>query len=88
MSAQNEYTLPGVITTEVVVALECEADRAKREGFPGVEARQRELALHLRNAERTMRKLVPEGHRLQMDITFKFVPNVNPVLKPEYWSES
>ncbi len=87
MSQQNEYTLPGVQTVEVCVALECEADRAKREGFPGVEERQRKLALHLRNAERAMQKLVPEGHRLQMDITFKFVPNVNPALKPEFWRD-
>jgi hypothetical protein len=87
MSAQNEYTLSGVITTEVVVALECEADRAKREGFVGVEERQRKLALHLRNAERAMQKLRPEGHRLQMDITFKFVPDVNPSLRPEYWRD-
>lgn len=87
MSASSEYTLHGVVTTEVVVALECEADRAKREGFPGVEGRQRNLALHLRNAERAMQQLRPDGHRVQMDITFRFVPNVNPVLKPEYWND-
>jgi len=87
VSGHNEYTLPGVQTVEVCVALECEADRAKSEGFPGVEERQRKLALHLRNAERAMQALVPEGHRLQMDITFKFVPNVNPALKPEFWRD-
>lgn len=83
----SEYTVHGVITTEVAVALECEADRAKREGFPGVEERQRKLALHLRNAERAMMALLPDGHRVQMDITFKFVPNVNPALKPEFWRD-
>lgn len=87
MSASSEYTLRGVSTVDVAVALECEADRAQREQFPGVAGRQRELALHLRNAERTMRELTPAGHRVQMDITFKFVPNVNPVLKPEFWSD-
>jgi hypothetical protein len=82
----NEYTIKGVTTNDVVVALECEADRAKREGFPGVEERQRKLALHLRNAEHAMQKLAPAGHRLQMDVTFHFVPDVNPVLRPECWT--
>lgn len=84
----NEYTLRGVSTTDVAVALECEADRAASERFPGVAARQRELALHLRNAEHAMLKITPAGHRLQMDVTFRFVPDVNPVLRPEFWTAS
>jgi len=83
----NEYTLRGVSTQDVCVALDCEADRAAGEGFVGVEARQRELALHLRNAERAMQKLAPAGHRVQMDITFRLVPVVNPVLRPEFWRD-
>lgn len=83
----SEYTVRGVSTVDVAVALECEADRAESERFPGVAGRQRELALHLRNAERAMRKLVPEGHRLQMDVVFRFVPDVNPVLRPEFWCD-
>lgn len=83
----SEYTVRGVSTVDVAVALECEADRAESERFPGVAGRQRELALHLRNAERAMQQLAPDGHRVQMDITFKFVPNVNPVLRPEFWRD-
>jgi len=82
----NEYTLSGVSTSDVVVALECEAARARNEGFRGVAERQDALALHLRNAERVMQDLAPEGHRLQMNITFTFVPNINPVLRKECWT--
>lgn len=82
----NEYTIPGVSTSDVVVALECEAQRATNEGFPNVAERQTKLALHLRNAEHAMQELVPAGHRLQMNVTFTFVPQVNPVLRPECWT--
>jgi len=82
----SEYTIHAS-SIDVAVALECEADRAQAEQFAGVAKRQRELALHIRNAERIMRQLTPAGHRVQMDITFKFVPDVNPVLKPEFWRD-
>jgi hypothetical protein len=81
----NEYTIPGVSTQDIFVALECEAERAEGEGFTGVAERQRALALHLQNAEHAMQQLDrPVGHRLQMNITFTFVPVVNPVLRKEF----
>lgn len=81
----NEYTIHGVSVLDTCVALECEADRAKREGFHGVADRQRAVALHLRNAERHMMAIAPAGHRVQMDVVFRVVPSVNPVLRPEHW---
>lgn len=72
-----------VSVQDVWVALDCEADRAKREGFPGVEARQREVALHLRNASHHMTYLAPEGYRVRTQIVMDFVPAVNSVLRDD-----
>jgi len=83
----NEYRLRGVSTSDVCVALDCEADRATSEQMHGVAKRQRELSLHLRNADRAMEKLTPAGYRLQMDVVFHFVPTVNPSWKPEFWRD-
>ena len=65
------------------VALDCEADRAKREGFSGVEERQRKTALHIRNAEAHMLDLCPEGYRMRTRIVIDFVPQVNAYLLDE-----
>ena len=62
------------------VALDCEADRAKREGFKGVEERQRAEALHIRNASAHMAQIVPAGHRVRTRIVVDFVPDVNRVM--------
>lgn len=69
---------------DVAVALECEADRAEREGFTGVAQRQRAVALHLRNAEHHMEKISPEGHRVKIELVVSHVPAVNAVLKAEF----
>lgn len=74
----SEYFIH-VNMVDTSVAFECEADRAKREGFTGVEARQRDTALHIRNAYDVMEKLCPEGHKVRMRIMFDFTPDVNPV---------
>ena len=66
-----------ISTQDVWVALDCEADRAKREGFKGVEDRQRKAALHLRNAFHHMAFLCPDGYRVRAQVVFDFVPNVN-----------
>jgi hypothetical protein len=47
----TEYVIHGAPITDVRVALECEADRAEREGFANVAERQRALALHIANAD-------------------------------------
>ena len=59
------------------VAHDCEADRAAREGFKGVEERQRLEALHIRNASAHMAQLCPEGMRVRTRIVVDFVPAVN-----------
>ena len=73
-----------VSAVDTWVALECEADRAEREGFKGVAERQRAVALHLRNAEHHMEKICPEGFRTEVKIVVSHVPDVNAVLKDEY----
>lgn len=78
----SEYSFE-ISTLDVSVALDCEADRAKREGFKLVEERQRKTALHLRNAETHMGKLVPEGHRVRTRIVVDFVPDVTPTLRDD-----
>lgn len=72
----NEYGFE-VCGLDLHVALDCEADRAKREGFKLVEKRQRETALHIRNAGHAMMELCPPGHRLRTRIVIDFVPDVN-----------
>jgi hypothetical protein len=78
----NEHAIH-VDVTDTHVAFDCEAKRAKSEGFKGVAERQAATALHIRNAQATMSEIVPAGHRLRMRIVFDFVPNVNPVLRDE-----
>lgn len=75
----SEYSFE-VSTQDLWVALECEADRAQREGFTSVEDRQRRTALHLRNTDAHMSGLRPDGHRLRARVVFDFVPAVNPYL--------
>ena len=79
----NEYTIH-ISAMDTSVAFDCEADRAAREGFKGVEERQRATALHLRNAVHHMAEVCPEGYRVQTRIVVEHVPNVNAVLKDEY----
>jgi hypothetical protein len=69
---------------DVIVALRCEADRAEREQFPGVAKRQRDLALHLENAELQLNALPHPGYRLEATVTYRFVPVINAHLKPEF----
>ena len=78
----SEYSFE-ISTMDVSVALDCEADRAKREGFKLVEERQRKTALHLRNAETHMGKIVPEGHRVRTRIVVDFVPDVRATLRDD-----
>lgn len=67
-------------TIDTAVAFECEAERAEREGMTGVAKRQRDTALHLRNAADHMQKLCPEGYRVEVKIVISHVPDVNPYL--------
>ena len=78
----SEYSFE-VCTQDLWVALDCEADRAKSEGFKGVEERQRKTALHIRNAEAHMHELCPEGYRMRTRIVVDFVPNVNAHLRDD-----
>lgn len=78
----SEYSFE-VSAQDVQIALDCEADRAKREGITSVEQRQRKAALHIRNAEAHMSFLAPEGYRVRTRIVFDFVPNVNAVLRDD-----
>jgi aspartate aminotransferase-like enzyme len=79
----NDYSF-SVNPNELAVALDCEADRAASEGFKGVEKRQRADAEHIRNAVHHMGKLRPEGYRIETEIVFRLVPDVNPVARAEY----
>ena len=72
-----------VSVQDVWCALDCEADRAEREGIKGVAKRQREVALHLRNASSHMAFLAPEGYRVRTQIVMDFVPAVNAVLRDD-----
>ena len=76
----SEYTIH-ISSIDTIVAYECEADRAEREGFTGVAKRQRDTALHLRNAVDQMVKLCPEGYSVDVKIVVAHVPNVNPVAR-------
>jgi hypothetical protein len=69
---------------DLSVALDCEADRAQREGFKHVTERQRASALHIRNAVSHMSIHKPEGYRVRTRVVVDYVPDVNPVLKDEY----
>jgi len=80
--SEGKYSFE-ISTQDVWVALDCEADRAKREGFTHVEERQRRTALHLRNAEAHMLFLAPEGHRVRARVVFDFVPAVNAYLRDD-----
>jgi aspartate aminotransferase-like enzyme len=84
--AEHEYRIRSVPPTDLYAALRCEADRAEREGFGRTAERQRALALHLENAVLTLASLAGDDTRLrvQVDIAVHLVPNVNPVLRPEY----
>lgn len=76
----SEYSFH-ISTVDTYVALECEADRAEREGFDRVAERQRKAATHLRNAEAHMMRLCPNGFRVEARIVITHVPDVNPVLR-------
>lgn len=69
---------------DVAVALECEADKAEREGMKGIAKRQRATALHLRNAEHHMAKICPEGFRIKVELVVSHVPAVNAALRAEF----
>jgi len=76
----SEYSIH-INSMDTVVAFECEADRAEREGMTGVAKRQRDTALHIRNAVDHMQSLCPEGYCVELKIVVAHVPNVNPVLR-------
>lgn len=78
----NEYAFE-VGSTDTSVAFDCEADRAQREGFKGVEKRQRDNALHVRNAVDHMQKLCPEGYRVVTKIVVSLEPSVNAFLRDD-----
>jgi hypothetical protein len=78
----NEYSFE-VSAQDIWVALDCEADRAEREGMTSVAKRQRGAALHLRNASSHMAFLAPEGYRVRTQIVMDFVPDVNAVLRDD-----
>lgn len=84
MSDALNWNLSGysmhINSIDTSVAFDCEADRAEREGFPAVAKRQRDTALHLRNAVRHMEKLCPKGYRVEVKIVVSHVPSVNPVM--------
>lgn len=73
----SEYSFH-IDTTDTVVAYECEADRAEREGFKNVAERQRATALHLKNAVAHMQEICPEGYRVRVKVVVSHEPNVNP----------
>jgi len=79
----SEYRI-AVESTDTHVAFDCEAQRARHEGFTGVADRQSATALHLRNAVHHMQSICPDGYRVKTEIVLSFVPAVNPVLKDEY----
>jgi aspartate aminotransferase-like enzyme len=76
----SDYSLD-INPTDTIVAFECEADRAEREGFTNVAARQRATALHIRNAVDHMVKICPDGFRVETKVVVAHVPNVNAVAK-------
>jgi aspartate aminotransferase-like enzyme len=78
----TEYSFE-VSPVDLHVALDCEGKRAESEGFNLVAKRQKDNALHVRNALRHMEKICPEGYRVETRITFVHVPNVNPFLSDE-----
>lgn len=73
-----------VDSTDLSVAYDAEADRARSEGFYNVENRQRANALHVRNAVHQMSQLCPDGYRTIVEITVSHVPAINSTLKDEY----
>lgn len=74
----SEYSFH-ISTVDTYVALECEADRAEREGMTSVATRQRKTATHLRNAEAHMQSLCPEGYAVEVQIVLRLVPSFNTV---------
>ena len=78
----NEYSFE-ISTIDTHVALDCEAQRAEREGMTVQAARQRVTALHIRNAQAHMTDLCPAGHRVRARIVFDVVPDVNAVLRDD-----
>jgi hypothetical protein len=80
----TEYSIHIDSVVDLVVALECEANRAQTEGMYSVASRQRALALHIENAVHHLARHQPDGYRLDVTLDFHFKADVNPVLKPEY----
>jgi hypothetical protein len=76
----SEYSFH-ISTVDTYVALECEADRAEREGMTSVVKRQRATATHLRNAEAHMQSICPEGHKVEVQIVLRHVPSFNAVAR-------
>ena len=62
-----------VSTTDVQLALDCEAGRARSEGMNGVAKRQ--AALAIRNADVVMAN--PPGYRVRARLVWSFEPDVN-----------
>lgn len=75
----TEYSFE-ISPIDLYVSLDCEGERAEREGLNLVAKRQKDNALHVRNALRHMEKICPEGYRVETRIAFVHVPDVNPVL--------
>jgi hypothetical protein len=89
LMSESEYRIRSVPPSDLGAALRCEADRAEREGFGHVAERQRALALHLENAVVTVARLAGDAElRVEVDIVVHLVPNVNPVLRPEFRATS
>jgi hypothetical protein len=80
------YEIRSVPTGDLLSALRIAAETARSEGFPNVAERDDALALHIENAIRTVASLAGDRElRVQVDLVVRLVPNVNPVLRPEYW---
>lgn len=74
--SMSEYSF-SISTSDTIVAYECEADRAEKDGFANVAKRQRDTALHLLNAVTHMQTICPDGYRVDVKIVVAHVPNVN-----------
>lgn len=81
-SSKYEINVP---VMDVYAGLKADADRARSERLKGTAIRQETLALHMQNAERVMQAFCPEGHRVRVALVYEWVPDVNPVLRPEHW---
>lgn len=83
MNNPAQYSIPINSIQDLHVALDCEAKRARQEGFTSVDQRQSALALHVRNAEHQMQYVCPGGFRVQARLVFEHVPDVNAVLSDD-----